>query len=97
MFLWLVILIFLVIVVGLDSANEPSESVVKPSESSAIMVTEVLTAFATSRNPAPARDSGYTKPSSLLIGVAVFRSRALIPAALQFGHACNTSAAAPET
>ena len=88
---------FLVIVVGFDSANEPSESVVKPSESSAIMVTEVLTAFATSRNPVPARDSGYIKPSSLLIGVAVFSSRALISAAFQFGRDCYTSAGAQET
>ena len=83
--MWLVILMFFLIVVGFDSAKDPSESVVKPSEPSAIMVTEVSTAFATLRNPAPARDSGYTKPSSLLIVVAVFRSRALISEVFQPG------------
>ena len=43
---------------GLARANEPSDRVVNPSESSACAVTVVFTACATSRNPAPASDSG---------------------------------------
>ncbi|GIT12871.1 MAG: hypothetical protein CM1200mP34_2770 [Verrucomicrobiales bacterium] len=63
---WLVTRICRVSSQGLAKARAPSDSVVSPSLSSAMAVTEMVTAWATSRNPAPASDSGYGEPPLLL-------------------------------